>query len=451
MRSVNPATAELIREYDEMSPLDVERAVLAADENFESYRERPLSERTALLGRVAALLRQDQREYARLITEEMGKPITAAAKEIDKCAWVCELVAEHASRWLAPETVVTEAKKSYVRFDALGPILAIMPWNFPFWQLFRFGAAALAVGNVILLKHASNATGCALAIEQLFRRAGAPEALTALIIGEAPVERVIADPNVAGVTLTGSVRAGRVVGANAGHHLKKLVLELGGSDAFIVLSDAELGPAVDAAVTARMINSGQSCIAAKRFILEQPIAEAFSELFVDRMKKLRVGDPMDPDTDVGPLAREDLRQELHRQVNESLEDDAQLLLGGEPLDRPGWFYAPTVLSLVRPGVAAFEEETFGPVAALIVADDADHAVRLANQSRFGLGASLWTRNRARAEDLAARLECGSVFINAIVKSDPRLPFGGVKESGFGRELGVIGCREFSNVKTVWVE
>jgi succinate-semialdehyde dehydrogenase/glutarate-semialdehyde dehydrogenase len=452
MRSLNPATGELIREYTAMDPRQLEQAVIQAAEAFALWREAGLGDRTALLARVATLLRAGKADYARLMTQEMGKPIRQAEAEVEKCAWLCEEIAKSAEQALLPARVPTEARASYVRFDPLGPVLAIMPWNFPFWQVFRFAAPALAAGNVVVLKHASGVTGCGLAIEELFRRAGAEAGVvTSLVVGNEHVDRLIADPRVAAVTLTGSVRAGRAVGATAGHHIKKMVLELGGSDPFLVLSDADIGRAAEIAVQARTQNTGQSCIAAKRFILERGVAERFEELFVERTKKLRIGDPMDPATDIGPLAREDLLHELHRQVVESQENDAVILLGGSRVDRPGFFYVPTVLSATGPGIVAFDDETFGPVAALCRADDERHAVSLANASRFGLGASVWTADRERGERIAARLEAGNVFVNALVRSDPRLPFGGVKDSGFGRELGLFGLREFCNVKTVWVE
>jgi len=452
MLSVNPATAEPIREYEEMTARELEQAVIAAGEAFALWREATLGQRLGVLARVARTLRAAKQDYARLITLEMGKPIRQAEAEIEKCAWLCDEVANLAERALAPELVATEAQKSYVRFDPLGPVLAIMPWNFPFWQLFRFGAPALAAGNVILLKHARNVSGCAFAIEELFRRAGAePGIVSTLIAGDEQVERLIGDPRVAAVTLTGSVRAGRAVGAAAGRHIKPVVLELGGSDPFIVLADADIARAAEVGVQARMQNAGQSCIAAKRFIVESSVAERFQEAFVERVKKLRIGDPMDPATEIGPLARGDLLEGLHRQVVASLEGDARVVVGGQRLDRPGFFYAPTVLARTRPGLLAFDEETFGPVAALCRADDEGHALRLANASRFGLGASVWTLDRARAERVARALDAGSVFVNAMVKSDPRLPFGGTKDSGFGRELGIFGLRQFTNVKTIWVE
>jgi succinate-semialdehyde dehydrogenase/glutarate-semialdehyde dehydrogenase len=385
------------------------------------------------------------------MTTEMGKPITAGEGEIDKCAWVCEYYADEAERLLATARIPTDATESFVRFDPLGPVLAIMPWNFPFWQVFRFAAPALMAGNVGLLKHASNVPGCALAIERVFADAGFPEGVfTALLVSADATEALIAHPAVAAVTLTGSEAAGKAVASAAGRHIKKAVLELGGSDAFIVLSDADLERCAEQAAQARAINSGQSCIAAKRFIIEKDVLNAFTARFVEHMSALRVGDPGARDTQVGPLARKDLVEELHAQVTDSQKQGAELRLGGAPLERAGYFYAPTVLSGTGPGMRVFDEETFGPVAAVCAADDPDHAVELANASRFGLGASVWTGDRALGKRMAGRLEAGVVSVNEIVKSDPRLPFGGVKASGFGRELGSFGIQEFVNVKSVWV-
>jgi succinate-semialdehyde dehydrogenase/glutarate-semialdehyde dehydrogenase len=386
------------------------------------------------------------------MTEEMGKPIAAAESEVDKCAWVCDYYAEHAAAFLSPEASATDAARSFVRFDPIGPVLAIMPWNFPFWQHFRFAAPAVMAGNVGVLKHASNVPGCALAIEDLFRRAGFPEGvMTTLLVPSARTAELIARPEIKAVTLTGSEAAGREVAAQAGRHLKKTVLELGGSDPFIVLDDADPIAAAEQAARARTINSGQSCIAAKRFLVEEAVADRFEAEFVRRMEALRVGDPMDRETEVGPLAREDLLTALDDQVSRSVAAGARLATGGRRLDRKGWFYPPTVLLGVRPGMPAFDEETFGPVAAVTRARDAAEAIELANRSRFGLGASIWTGDPARAEDLAREIEAGSVFVNGMVKSDPRLPFGGVKSSGYGRELAAFGIREFVNIKTVWIK
>lgn len=449
MQSVNPATGEPIREYPEHTLQQVDNALVMAVDAFHLWRELPIEQRGTHLGRVATRLREDAALLSKLMVEEMGKPIAQAESEVEKCAWVCEHFAEHAAGYLREEPVKTEARYSAVRYDPLGPVFAIMPWNFPLWQVFRFAAPALMAGNVALLKHAESVSGCALAIERVFSQAGFPHGVfTTLLLHREAVERLLAHPMVAAVTLTGSVRAGRSVASEAGRHLKKCVLELGGSDPFIVLGDADVHQAVEVAVKARIVNSGQSCIAAKRFIVEESVAERFEEALATRMRKLRVGDPFDRATEVGPLARQDLRDELHEQVQDAIDQDARVLCGGEPAAGAGFFYRPTVLAGVRPGMRVFDEETFGPVAAVIRADGADHAIRLANQSSYGLGASLWTRDLDRARRLAARIQAGSVFVNSMVVSDPRLPFGGIKESGFGRELGQHGIREFTNIKTV---
>ncbi|HYX23727.1 MAG TPA: NAD-dependent succinate-semialdehyde dehydrogenase [Thermoanaerobaculia bacterium] len=452
MKAVNPATGELIREYPEHDDSQVEEILSRAEAAFASWRKVPFAERSRLMTRVADLLRDRAADYGRLMTAEVGKPIAASEAEVDKCAWVCDFYAEHAEELLAQETVATDAARSGIRYDPLGPVLAIMPWNFPFWQLFRFAAPALMAGNVGLLKHASNVPGCALAIEEVFRDAGFPEgAMSTLLISSERALRLIAHPVIRAVTLTGSEKAGMEVGAEAGRNLKKTVLELGGSDPFIVLDDVDPAEAGRQAAKARTINSGQSCIAAKRFIVEEAVADRFEEEFVRAMEGLKVGDPMDRGNEVGPMAREDLLAALDDQVRRTVEAGAQLRTGGHRLEGQGWYYAPTVLTGVEPGMAAFDEETFGPVAAVIRARDADHAVELANRSTFGLGASVWTGDPARGEALAAEIQSGNVFVNGIVKSDPRLPFGGVKRSGYGRELSAVGIREFVNVKTVWVK
>ncbi len=452
MRSVNPATEEILREYGEHDAGEVRHRLERAAAAAASWRDFSFAERAELMSRAAELLREQCHEYGRLMTEEMGKPIAAAESEVDKCAWVCDFYAEHAESFLAPEAVATDATRSFVRYDPLGAVLAIMPWNFPFWQHFRFAAPAVMAGNVAVLKHASNVPGCALAIEELFHDAGFPAGvMTTLLVPSARTAELIAQPEIRAVTLTGSEKAGRDVAAAAGRNLKKTVLELGGSDPFIVLADADPAAAAAQAAKARTINSGQSCIAAKRFIVEEAVADRFEEEFVRRMESLKVGDPLDRETEVGPLAREDLLAALDDQVSRSVADGARLATGGHRLLRKGWFYAPTILSGVRPGMAAFDEETFGPVAAVVRAKDAAEAIELANRSRFGLGASLWTADSARGEDLARELDCGSVFVNGAVKSDPRLPFGGVKSSGYGRELAAFGIREFVNIKTVWIK
>ncbi|HEX3553386.1 MAG TPA: NAD-dependent succinate-semialdehyde dehydrogenase [Thermoanaerobaculia bacterium] len=452
MKAVNPATGELIREYPEHDDARIEEILTRAEAAFASWRKVPFAERSRLMTRVADLLRDRAADYGRLMTAEVGKPIAASESEVDKCAWVCDFYAEHAEHLLAQETVATDATRSGIRYDPIGPVLAIMPWNFPFWQLFRFAAPALMAGNVGLLKHASNVPGCALAIEEVFRDAGFPEgAMTTLLISSEKAKRLIAHPVIRAVTLTGSEKAGMEVAAEAGRNLKKTVLELGGSDPFIVLDDVDPAEAGRQAAKARTINSGQSCIAAKRFIVEEAVADRFEEEFVRAMEGLKVGDPMDRGNEVGPMAREDLLAALDDQVRRTVEAGAQLRTGGHRLEGMGWYYAPTVLTGVEPGMAAFDEETFGPVAAVIRARDAGHAVELANRSTFGLGASVWTGDPGRGEALAAEIQSGNVFVNGIVKSDPRLPFGGVKRSGYGRELSAVGIREFVNIKTVWVK
>ena len=451
MKAVNPATEETVREVPDATPQEVEARLAAAEEAFASWRRFSFPERAEPMRRLAELLREGREPLGRLITEEMGKPIAAAEAEVDKCAWVCDFYAEHAERFLATEQVATDATRSFVRYEPLGPVLAVMPWNFPFWQVLRFAAPAVMAGNVGVLKHAANVPGCALAIEELFRQAGFPRGVfTTLLVPSSRTAGIIRHPVVRAVTLTGSERAGMEVAAEAGRCLKKTVLELGGSDPFIVLADMDPAEAGRQAARARTTNSGQSCIAAKRFIVEEEIAERFEAELVRAMEDLKVGDPMDRETAVGPLARADLLDDLDDQVRRTVEDGARLLTGGRRLDGKGFYYAPTVLADVLPGMAAFDEETFGPVAAVVRARDAAEAVALANRSRYGLGSSIWTSDPARAESLAAEIEAGSVFVNGAVKSDPRLPFGGIKSSGYGRELAEVGIREFVNVKTVWV-
>ena len=452
MRSINPATGKVIREYPDHTPAEVEAIVRRAESAYAYWRDTSFAHRAQRMHGAAAVLHRRRGELAELMTVEMGKPIAAAEGEVDKCAAACTYFAEHAERLLAAEQVATDATRSYVRFDPLGPVLAVMPWNFPLWQVFRFAAPGLMAGNVGLLKHASNVAGCALAIERIFLDAGFPAGVfSTLLIGGGEAERLIAHPAIRAVTLTGSEAAGMAVASAAGKALKKTVLELGGSDPFIILPDVDIEAVAAAAASARCINSGQSCIAAKRFIVHETIAEAFEAGFARHMSALKVGDPMDRATQVGPLARGDLRDSLHDQVQRTLAAGARLLAGGKSLSGAGFYYAPTVLADVCPGMAAFDEETFGPVAAVIRAKDADEAVALANQSNFGLGASIWTQDTPLAERLAARIEAGNVFINGPVKSDPRLPFGGVKQSGYGRELSQIGIREFVNIKAVWVK
>ena len=451
LQSVNPATGEILETFDETSGQELERTLASAHAAFVEWRTAPFARRAQRLQEAARVLRARKAEYARAMTLEMGKPIVQAEAEVDKCVWVCEYYAEHGEALLAEQPRQTDASRSYVRFDPLGPVLAVMPWNFPFWQVFRFAAPALMAGNAAVLKHASNVPRCALAIEEVFTAAGFPRGLFAtVLVGSSAVAALIADPRVVAVTLTGSDLAGSKVAEHAGRALKKTVLELGGSDPFIVLADADLAAAARTAADARLVNSGQSCIAAKRFIVVEPVADRFLERFLDELRSRRVGDPMARETQVGPLARVDLRDALQRQVEESVKRGARLLLGGKIPPGKGAFYPPTLLAAVDKGVPAFDEETFGPVAAVIRAKDETDAVRLANDSAFGLGASLWTQDRARAERVAAQIEAGAVFVNGLVKSDPRLPFGGIKRSGYGRELSEYGIREFVNIKSVWI-
>jgi succinate-semialdehyde dehydrogenase/glutarate-semialdehyde dehydrogenase len=452
IQSVNPATGELIESFPEAGPAEVERVLEGTWQAFLGWRTRPFAERAARMRKAAELLRAKKADYARAMALEMGKPIAQGEAEIEKCAVTCEYYAEHAERFMTPEERPTDASRSFIRFDPLGPVLAVMPWNFPFWQVVRFAAPALMAGNAGVLKHASNVPRCALELEQVFRAAGFPEHLfSTLLVGSGAVEGLIADRRIVAVTLTGSELAGSKVAAQAGREIKKTVLELGGSDPFIVLDDADVGEAARTAASARLVNSGQSCIAAKRFIAVERIADRFVEQFVAEMGKRRMGDPLERATEVGPQARVELRDELHQQVEESVRRGARVALGGEVPVGPGAFYPPTVLTAVDKGMPAFDQETFGPVAAVIRARDEDAAIRLANDSSFGLGASLWTADRARAERLAARIEAGAVFVTGLVKSDARLPFGGVKRSGYGRELSEYGLREFVNVKSVWIK
>ena len=450
-QSINPATGEVLETFEETTPDALARILESADAASRQWRRRPVTERAERLRAAARVLRERKDAYARTMALEMGKPLAQGVAEAEKCAWVCDYYAEHATRMLADESRQTDASRSYVRFDAIGPVLAIMPWNFPFWQVFRFAAPALAAGNAGILKHAPNVFRCALEIEEVFREAGFPEGLfRAVFLSNEAAGRVIADARVSAVTLTGSDRAGSQVAEQAGRHLKKTVLELGGSDPFIVLEDADLARAATSAAEARLINSGQSCIAAKRFIVVERVADRFLERFTDEMRARKVGDPLDAATQVGPQARLDLRENLHRQVQESVQRGARLVLGGQLPAGRGAFYPPTVLVAVEPGMPAFDQETFGPVAAVIRAKDEADAIRLANASPYGLGASVWTADTQRGERVAGEIEAGSVFVNGLVKSDPRLPFGGVKRSGYGRELSEYGLREFVNVKTVWV-
>jgi succinate-semialdehyde dehydrogenase/glutarate-semialdehyde dehydrogenase len=452
MASINPTTGKVVKEFEFHSEEEVERRLLRAVEAFAGQRRAPAAERAPLMTRVGLMLESEKRDLARLMTLEMGKPLRAAIQEAEKCAWCCHYYADNAARFLADETASSSATRSFVRYEPLGPVLAVMPWNFPFWQVFRFAAPGLMAGNVVLLKHASNVPQCALAIEDLFRRAGFAEgAFQALLVGSERVARLIEDSRVMAATLTGSVGAGASVAGAAGRQIKKTVLELGGSDPFIVMPSANLEEAVAAAAQARTINNGQSCIAAKRFIVHERIAEEFERRFVERMASLKVGDPMDPATDIGPLATAEVLETLEEQVNRTLGMGARLLLGGRRLDRPGWFFEPTVLSRIPPGSPAQREELFGPVASIFRADGMGEAIRIANDTRFGLGASAWTNDARERELFIEQIEAGLAFVNSMVASDPRLPFGGVKQSGYGRELSHHGLREFVNIKTVSIK
>jgi succinate-semialdehyde dehydrogenase/glutarate-semialdehyde dehydrogenase len=453
IESINPANGKLLRTYHEMSASDVDAILERSHQAHLDWRNSAFSDRSRLMRRAAQVLRDGASAYARLMTEEMGKPIKDGRAEVEKCAWACDFYAEMAEEFLKPIPVATDATKSFVAFEPLGVVLAVMPWNFPFWQVFRFAAPALMAGNAGVLKHASNVMGAALAIEEVFQKAGFPQDLfRSLLISGRQVARVIENPKVMAVTLTGSTPAGKAVASKAGEMLKKTVLELGGSDPYVILGDADLEEAVDICVRSRLINSGQSCIAAKRFIVLEKDAPTFERRFVELMKAKKMGDPMEEDTVVGPQAREDLRDELHGQVRKSIDKGARLLLGGEVPKAPGAYYPPTVLAGVKKGMPAYDEELFGPVAAIISVADEDEAIRVANDSVFGLGAAVFTRDARRGEEIAQKhLHAGACFVNTFVKSDPRLPFGGIKESGYGRELADFGIREFVNIKTVYVK
>jgi succinate-semialdehyde dehydrogenase/glutarate-semialdehyde dehydrogenase len=453
IRAINPATGEVVSEHQEHSPAEVEQKLALSASVFPAWSRRSFEERAALMLRAAELFHGQREDLAQLMADEMGKPVTQGLGEVDKCAATMRHYAENAARFLSDEAVGTEAKKSFVAFRPLGAVLAIMPWNFPLWQVVRFAAPGLMAGNVGLLKHAANVPGCALAIERVLREAGFPEGVfQTLLVGQDAVGKVIDDARVAAVTLTGSTEAGRKVASRAGQALKKVVLELGGSDPYVVLADADVEHAAKVCVAARLVNAGQSCIAGKRFIVERAVAPLFQKLFIEGMAKAKVGDPRDPATEVGPLARADLRDGLHRQVTRTVQAGGKLALGGTVPEGRGAYYPPTVLLDVRPGMAVFDEEAFGPVAALVTASEEAHALELASATVFGLGAAVFTRDRARGEKIAKNeLHAGACFVNAQVKSDPRLPFGGIGESGYGRELGVFGIREFVNVKSVWID
>jgi succinate-semialdehyde dehydrogenase / glutarate-semialdehyde dehydrogenase len=450
VQSINPATGLALRSFGELSDAELEQKLQRAAETYRSYRLSVFKDRARLLRRASEILEAEKRELARMMTLEMGKPILASIAEIEKCAWACDFYADHGERFLSDEWIDTDAEESFVAYQPLGVILAIMPWNFPFWQVFRFAAPALMAGNVAVLKHASNVPQCALAIEDIFVRAGFPQGVfQTLLIGSERVEGLIDDDRIVAVTLTGSEGAGSAVASRAGKRIKKAVLELGGSDPFIVMPSANVELAAQTAVRARIINNGQSCIAAKRFIVHERIADEFERMMIRGMKNLMVGDPMDESMDIGPLATEKLLIDLHAQVEDSLAAGAQLVTGGHRIDMPGFFYEPTVLTSVPDNAPAYREELFGPVASIFRVAHVGEAIAIANATSFGLGSCAWTDDRAEQNLFVREIEAGQVFINGMVSSDPRLPFGGVKHSGFGRELGSFGIREFVNIKTVY--
>jgi succinate-semialdehyde dehydrogenase/glutarate-semialdehyde dehydrogenase len=451
MKAINPATGELIKDYAEHSDSEAAQIIEQADCAFRDWRTTSFEHRAGLMKLAAAEQRKNKQKYAEIMTREMGKTITESLAEVDKCAWVCDYYADNAARFLADEPIQSEASRSFVAFEPIGVVLAVMPWNFPFWQVMRFAAPALMAGNAGVLKHASNVPGSALALEEVFRRAGFPDHLfRTLMIGSRQVEKIIRHPLVKAVTLTGSEPAGMQVASIAGSELKKTVLELGGSDPYIVLEDADLPKCVAMSATSRMINQGQSCIAAKRFIVVEPLVNEFEKQQVAIMQSLRMGDPMLPETKVGPMARMDLLQELDDQVQRSIKAGARLLCGGKKAESRGAFYLPTVLADVKKGMSVYEEETFGPVSAIIPVKDVEEAIAVANDSPFGLGGAVWSRDLKKAEMVARRVETGAMFVNGMTKSDPRLPFGGVKKSGYGRELSHYGIKEFVNIKTIWI-
>jgi succinate-semialdehyde dehydrogenase/glutarate-semialdehyde dehydrogenase len=449
--TINPATGATLEIFEPLSDEALERKLALAESAFRQHRRTPFAERAARMVRAAEILEAEKEDFARTMTTEMGKTFASALAEVEKCARACRYYAENAERFLADEEVQTEAARSLVRYQPLGPVLAVMPWNFPFWQVFRFAAPGLMAGNVGLLKHASNVPRCALAIESVFLRAGFPEGVfQTLLIGSDRVQRVLDDPRVVAATLTGSTPAGSAVAERAGKRLKKTVLELGGSDPFVVMPSTDLEGTARMAAQARCINNGQSCIAAKRFIVHQDAADEFERHFVAAMEAQKVGDPMDPETDVGPLATESIRDQVDEQVRRSVEMGARVLTGGGKVEGRGFYYRPTILTDIPPESPAYREEVFGPVALLFRAADVDDAIRLANDTEFGLGSSVWTTDEDEIRRFTDGIEAGMVFVNAMVASDPRLPFGGVKHSGYGRELGVFGIREFTNAKTVYV-
>jgi succinate-semialdehyde dehydrogenase/glutarate-semialdehyde dehydrogenase len=452
IQTINPATGEVLKIYQEMSSAEVDKAIAATHQAFLAWRATSFAERAERMRNAAKILLDNKQEYASLITLEMGKPIKAAVAEIEKCALLCHHYAEQAQKYLQPQMIKTEMTKSYITYQPLGVIFAIMPWNFPFWQAFRFAAPGVMAGNACVLKHAPNTTGCGLMIEQVFKQAGFPENLfRTIVIDASDADKVIAHPNIAGVTLTGSVRAGKSVGVEAASHLKKVVLELGGSDPYIILEDADLDLAAEQCVRSRLGNAGQVCVAAKRLIAVDAIRDAFVKKVLEKMQEYKVGDPLDESVSMGPLARADLRDGVHKQVQASVAQGAELVQGGAPIAGPGFYYPPTVLKNVKPGMPAYDDEIFGPVIAFIAAKDEAEAIKIANDNIYGLGAAVFTKDLVRGEKIAQQLEVGTCCVNTLVASDPRLPFGGIKMSGFGRELAAEGIREFTNIKTICVK
>ncbi len=452
LETINPATEKIIKSFNAISNQEVSEIIDKVNKDFLNWKNFNYSKRKHLLLKAANILRNEKNKYAKILTMEMGKPITQAIAEVEKCAWVIEYYAENTETIFKEEIIKTDASESYVRFDPIGIVLAVMPWNFPFWQVFRFAAPALMAGNAAILKHASNVPMSALAIEEIFQKAGLPENLfRTLLITSNQVEKVIENPLVKAATLTGSEYAGSMVASKSGKLLKKSVMELGGSDPFIILEDADLDLSTTVAVSARLFNNGQSCIAAKRFIVVEEIYDKFEKLFLEKMKAVVIGDPMKEETELGPIARKDLLLELHGQVVKSVEKGATILLGGNILEQKGFYYPATILTNVKKGMPAYEQEIFGPVASVIKVKDEKEAIFVANDTDFGLGASLWTEDINKAKEIIPSIEAGSVFVNGMVKSDPRLPFGGIKLSGFGRELSHYGIKEFVNIKTVWIK
>lgn len=453
IKSINPATGEEIKTYEEFTQDEIDNIISLSHQSFLSWSKTVFSLRSELMRNAAKVLISKKEKWAEIMSLEMGKPINQSRSEVEKCAWVCDYFADNAEKFLKDEIIISDASKSFITFQPLGTILAVMPWNFPFWQVFRFAAPNLMAGNAGLLKHSSNVTGCALAIEEIFREAGFPDNLfRTLIVSSKNVKRIIENKEVSAVTLTGSVPAGKSIATSAGSMLKKTVLELGGSDPYLILEDADLESAAEVCVNSRLINGGQSCIAAKRFIIVESVYNKFEKLFLEKMRSRKMGDPFDIKNDLGPQARDDLRNELHQQVLTSVKLGAELLLGGVIPEIKGAYYPPTILSKVKPGMPAYDEELFGPVAALIKAKDEAEGIKIANDTSFGLGAAVFTSNIVRGEKIAKEeLNAGCCFVNELVKSDPRLPFGGIKESGYGRELSLLGIKEFMNIKTVYIK